>query len=180
MDSDTKQDGWRYRLGLFVFFGALPVPVIAPFVIPLLGLPTTETAALIGGVLVVAELLLVGSVPLLGKEGFQALKATVFGWLKLPDGPVSRRRHRFGVTLLIGSLLLDVALNLGIVLSAFVVTNAEDPTLDFLGLDFDQQLGPGESGLDASARRGMPLDDPVIPNLVHLCEVFHVAQIDRR
>ena len=44
----------------------------------------------------------------------------------------------------------------------------------------DQQFGAGEPGLYTGTRRRMPLDNPGIPDLVHLCEIFHVAQINRR
>ena len=129
---------WRYRLGLVLFFGAFPIFFATPVVIPMLGLSTGESAALIGGILLAVEVLWVASIPLLGKEGFKAVKQRTFGWLKLSSNPVSQGRHRFGVILLFGSILLDVVLNLIMVGSDFLGENADVPTT-LLGLSVSQQ-----------------------------------------
>jgi len=130
---------WRYRLGLTLFFGAFPIFFATPVVIPMLGLSTGESAALIGGILLAVEVLWFASIPLLGKEGFKAVKQRAFGWFKLSSAPVSRVRHQFGVTLLFGSILLDVLLNLIMVGTDFLVKGADVPTKQLLGLSFSQQ-----------------------------------------
>ena len=126
---------WRYRLGMVLFFGAIPIPFITPIAIGMLGLPAGESAALIGGVILTTEVLWFMSIPLLGKEGFKAVKQKAFGWLKLPTGLVSQARHRAGVWLLLGAVLLDVVLNLALVACSFAVEGAGP----VLGLTFDQQ-----------------------------------------
>ena len=130
---------WRYRLGLTLFFGAFPIFFATPVVIPMLGLSAGESAALIGGILLAVEVLWFASIPLLGKEGFKAVKQRTFGWLKLSSNPISRGRHRFGVTLLFGSILLDVLLNLIMLGTDFLVKGADVPTKQILGLSFSQQ-----------------------------------------
>jgi len=129
---------WRYRLGLTLFFGAFPIFFATPVVIPMLGLSAGESAALIGGILLAVEVLWFASIPLLGKEGFKAVKQRTFGWLKLSSSPISQARHRFGVTLLFGSILLDVLLNLIMVGSDFLGETA-DVSTKLLGLNFSQQ-----------------------------------------
>ena len=135
----NTRTSWRYRFGLVLFFSVFPVFIVTPVVIPMLGLSTAESAALIGGILLTSEVLWVASIPLLGKEGFIALKQRAFGWLKLSSGPISRTRHRFGVTLLLGSILLDVFLNLAIVLTDLFIETDGDPTPVLLGMNFEQQ-----------------------------------------
>ena len=136
---ESAKTSWRYRLGLVLFFGAFPIFFATPVVIPMLGLSTGESAALIGGILLAVEVLWFASIPLLGKEGFKAVKQRAFGWFKLSSAPVSRVRHQFGVTLLFGSILLDVLLNLIMVGTDFLVKGADVPTKQLLGLSFSQQ-----------------------------------------
>lgn len=135
----STNTSWKYRLGLVLFFGAFPIFFATPVVIPMLGLSTAESAALIGGILLVVEVFWLASIPLLGKEGFNAVKQRAFGWLKLPSGPISQARHRFGVTLLLGSILLDVFLNSAIVLADLFAETDGDLTPVLLGMNFEQQ-----------------------------------------
>ena len=136
---ESANKSWRYRLGLVLFFGAFPIFFATPVVIPMLGLSTGESAALIGGILLAVEVLWFASIPLLGKEGFEAVKQRAFGWLKLSSGPISRTRHRFGVTLLLGSILIDVLLNLIMVGTDFLAPSADVPGKLLLGLSFSEQ-----------------------------------------
>ena len=85
------------------------------------------------------ELLWFASIPLLGKEGFKEVKQRTFGWLKLPSSPVSQTRHRIGVMLLFGSLLLNVLLNLIMVGVDLFVSGPDQPNPVILGLSFEQQ-----------------------------------------
>ena len=136
---ESANKSWRYRLGLVLFFGAFPIFFATPVVIPMLGLSTGESAALIGGILLAVEVLWFASIPLLGKEGFETVKQRAFGWLKLSSDPISRARHRFGVTLLLGSILLDVLLNLIMVGTDFLAPETDVPTKQLLGLTFSEQ-----------------------------------------
>lgn len=136
---ESSNKSWRYRLGLVLFFGAFPIFFATPVVVPMLGLSAGESAALIGGILLAIEVLWFASIPLLGKEGFEAVKQRAFGWLKLSSNPISRARHRFGVALLFGSILLDVLINLAIVAVDIFVEGAGDPTSVLLGMTLKQQ-----------------------------------------
>lgn len=131
--------GWRYRLGMVLFFGAFPVFFVTPVIVPMLNLSAAESAALIGGILLAVEVFWLASIPLLGKEGFNKVKQRTFGWFKSSSGPVSRTRHRFGVALLFGCILLDVLLNLALVATDFLVPGADVPTKQILGLSFSEQ-----------------------------------------
>ena len=131
--------GWRYQLGLILFFGAFPIFFATPVVIPLLGLSAMESATSIGGILLVVEVLWVASIPLLGKAGFKAVKEKAFGWLKLAQRPMSRMRHRSGVWLLVVSLVLDVLLQLVVMVQHFGVATAANQTPELLGLSFAVQ-----------------------------------------
>jgi hypothetical protein len=135
---EHSKTSWRYRLGLVLFFGAFPIFFATPVVIPMLGLSAAESAALIGGILLAVEVLWFASIPLLGKEGFEAVKQRAFGWLKLSSGPISQMRHRLGITLLFGSIMFDVLLNLVMVGSDFLGQGADVPT-KLLGLSFSHQ-----------------------------------------
>jgi len=137
--AEPPKKTWRYRLGLTLFFGAFPIFFATPVVIPMLGLSAGESAALIGGILLAVEVLWFASIPLLGKQGFEAVKQRAFGWLKLSSSPITRARHRLGVILLLGSILLDVLLNLVMVGTDFLVPGADVPTKQLLGLTFGQQ-----------------------------------------
>ena len=138
-NSENSNSSWRYRLGLVLFFGAFPIFFATPVVVPMLGLSTGESAALMGGILLAVEVLWLASIPLLGKQGFEAVKQRAFGWLKLSSSPVSQARHRFGVALLFGSILLDVLLNLVLVGTDLLVLGADAPTKQLLGLTFGEQ-----------------------------------------
>ena len=108
LSNDKK--GWRYKLGMVLFITPFPIFIATPIVIPLLGLSAAETGALIGGILLAVEIVWFASIPLLGKQGFMALKNKAFGWLKLQEGPISYRRHKLGIFLLVGSILVEVLL----------------------------------------------------------------------
>jgi len=130
---------WRYRLGMILFFGAFPIFFATPVVIPLLGLSAMESATLIGGILLVVELLWFASIPLLGKAGFKAVKERAFGWLKLTERPLSLARHRIGVLLLVGSLVLDLLLQILVMVQHFGAATAANQTPELLGLSFAVQ-----------------------------------------
>jgi hypothetical protein len=130
---------WRYRLGMILFFGAFPIFLATPVVIPFLGLSAMESATLIGGILLVVEVLWIASIPLLGKAGFKDVKEKAFGWLKLAERPMSRMRQRSGVVLLVTSLVLDVLLQLLVMVQHFGAATAANQTPELLGLSFAVQ-----------------------------------------
>ena len=127
--SDTTSKGWRYNLGLALFIIPFPIFFLTPIVIPSLDLPATQTASLIGGILVSVEIIWFASIPLLGKEGFQALKSKAFGWLKLEDKPVSKKRHQFGIVLLFSSILIDLIVQILIIVSHILLDEGQNTIL---------------------------------------------------
>lgn len=91
----------RYRLGLGLFiFGNLLA--VTGMLLPAFGLARGRMVAVIAVILAAGEVISASSIFLLGKEGFKELKTRLFAALKrTPSGePVSRRRHRVGVSLL--------------------------------------------------------------------------------
>ena len=99
--------GWRYKAGLSLFVLAVASPAFAPLVafIEL----STEWKAIIAGFLVVGgpEVFTVAAIALLGKSGFNHLKAKLFAWFKsyAPTREVSRMRYNIGLTMLLGPLV---------------------------------------------------------------------------
>ena len=149
----SPQSGWRYRFGLVLFFGAFPIFFATPVVIPLLGLSAAESAALMGGILLAVEVLWLASIPLLGKKGFSEVKKRAFGWLSFLSRPVNKTRHVFGVWLLLGSILLDVILNLSLIIRNLFV---EDPAAALTVLGMSQsQVSALLSGLQAVTTLGV-------------------------
>ena len=134
----TKTD-WRYKLGLLMFIVPFPIFLLVPIVIPLLGLSATESAAVIGAVIVVVEIVWFASIPLLGKQGFLALKKKAFGFLKLKEGPISRGRHRFGVTLFVVSIATHIVVTAALIIGHANVERAQDLAEPWLGLNFQEQ-----------------------------------------
>jgi hypothetical protein len=105
-DSDTApaRPGWRYQLGRLMFIVPIPLVVIVPVVVPMLGMSAGATAATIGGILVSTEVIWFASIPLLGKEGFKKLEHGLFARLKPTAKPVSQVRHRVGVAMFFTAL----------------------------------------------------------------------------
>jgi hypothetical protein len=121
-----------FTIPFVMFFGA-------PVVIPFLGLTGPQAAAAIGGIVVAAEVIWFASIPLLGKDGFLAMKKKAFGFLKLQTGPISESRHSLGVKLfwigLCGQLSLHALMIVG-----YAIVGAHPERIIF-GLSFEQQLG---------------------------------------
>ena len=128
---------WRVRIGTWMF--AIPFVMFfgAPVVVPFLGYSASEAAALIGGIVVLAEVIWFASIPLLGKEGFWAMKKKAFGFLKLKSGPVSRRTHVLGVRLLLAGLAVQLGLQ-AVLVVAYAIVGAH-PEKVILGMNFEQQ-----------------------------------------
>ena len=81
--TDAPKSGWRVTLGTWMFTIPFVMFFGTPVVIPLLGLSAGQAVAAIGGILVAAEVIWFASIPLLGKQGFIAMKKKAFGFLKL-------------------------------------------------------------------------------------------------
>ncbi len=103
--------GWRIKVGFALFLISL---IGFPLLIPLMGLfgvSGSRIAAVTGGLMLAAELMMVAGAAIAGKDGFAYIKKTVFGYLK-PFGPprtVSRLRYRIGLVMFVLPLLLGWA-----------------------------------------------------------------------
>jgi hypothetical protein len=77
----TTTNGWRFKLGMGLFVSAFALLPIVPIAASL-GTPAPTMAALTGIILVANKVLLMTCVAVMGKPGFQRLKATVMGYVK--------------------------------------------------------------------------------------------------
>jgi len=132
--SETTSRGWRYKLGLLLFIVPIIVFFLTPVVIPMLDLSAVKTASVIGDVLLSGEVVWLASIPLLGRDGFNAIKKKMFGWLKLKDKPVSKKRHLCGIILLLSSILTDVLLQI-LILSIYLFLKKGQDMLFGITLD---------------------------------------------
>ena len=105
---DTKDSRLRMRIGSALFALGLGSPIFVPLVtaLPL----SVELRTLLSGLLVlgIPEALWLVAAAVLGKEGFGALKAQLFGWFRElgPPATVSRARYRVGICLFVLPLLM--------------------------------------------------------------------------
>ena len=104
---DAFKQTWRYKFGLLLIIGGHGV-LLASVVLPFLGLMSASAAAagVVGG-----EILSLVSIVFLGKQGFLAIKAKVFGVVRAEfETPVGRVRHTIGIALLLVNLCTAVTL----------------------------------------------------------------------
>lgn len=98
---------WKYYLGIgLIAFNVLSYIAVA--LLPFLGLTGGTIASFTAGLIIAAEIAFLGAIALLGKEFLEKIKAKVRGWFArpaFPPKPVSRRRHRVGVAMLLVSFL---------------------------------------------------------------------------
>jgi hypothetical protein len=99
--TEPSKPGWRFRLGVSFFALGLVCPVFVPLVAAT-GL-STQWKTILSGILMlgIPELLWVVAVAVMGKAGFDYIKARVFGFFKrhAVPGTVSRTRYRIGLAL---------------------------------------------------------------------------------
>ena len=77
------KQSWRYRLGLGLFVASFPLFYGTIIVVPFLGLSTARSALVMSVLLALFYAMWLLSLPLLGREGFDALKAKYRGWWRL-------------------------------------------------------------------------------------------------
>ena len=99
--------GWRIKVGFIMFIASMVWPVIIPILL-LMGQSTGSVAKITGILMVVAEVLMLASVALTGKEGFAYIKQRIFSVLKSygPPQTVSASRYKIGLILFTAPLLL--------------------------------------------------------------------------
>ena len=125
---------WRYKVGLFMIIAGNLVILVA-LVLPLLGVG----AGIVGTMVLAGEIVSLGSIAFLGKEGFKAIKAKAFAFVKAGYAArVGRVRHYFGIVLLCTNVLTTFILML-YAWTAFDATTPENPMPAIWGLDFAQQ-----------------------------------------
>ncbi len=98
-NTETQYPAWRFKLGLAVlitgFLSPLLIPVVTAFNL------SSEWKTLIIGALAVGipEIFTLVAVAIMGKAGFNKIKAFIFGVLKKhsPPDKVSRTRYRIGL-----------------------------------------------------------------------------------
>jgi hypothetical protein len=105
--SENQAIDWRLKLGAALFGLSILLPVIGVPFVTALGLSTTMTASVSGGLLVGAEVLGVCAVAVMGKSGYAFIKNRVFGFLKQhgPPQKVSRGRYNIGLVIFCVPLL---------------------------------------------------------------------------
>ena len=98
---------WRIKLGAALFGLSILLPVTGVPLVTALGMSTTMTASVSGGLLVGAEVLGVCAVAVMGKSGYAYIKNRVFGFLKQygPPQKVSRGSYNTGLVIFCVPLL---------------------------------------------------------------------------
>ena len=125
---------WRYKVGLGLIIIGHVIMALG-LLSPMLGV----SASMAGGMVVGGELVGLASIAFLGKEGFKAIKAKAFAFLKADfTAHVDRTRHRIGVVLLCISAMTTYIL-MAFALTGFAATTVENPLPAVWGLDYDQQ-----------------------------------------
>jgi uncharacterized membrane-anchored protein len=99
--SEQAVSSWRLKLGVVLFLFSIALPLLGIPMVAAIGLSTTMTASVSGGLLVGAEVLGLLAVVVMGKSGFAFIKTRIFGFLKQygPPKDVSRRRYTIGLVM---------------------------------------------------------------------------------
>ncbi|CAD6517306.1 hypothetical protein LMG27952_00830 [Paraburkholderia hiiakae] len=102
---------WRFRAGIGVFLLAYAAWGLVPLA-ALAGAPATVIATLTGGIVVANKLMLLACVAVMGKPGFERLKALLLRHLKRfsPADTVGPARHAIGLVMFclpLGSAMLE-------------------------------------------------------------------------
>jgi len=125
---------WRYKVGLFMIIvgnAGILVGVLLSFV--------GVGAGTVGALVVGGEIVSLGSIVLLGKEGFKAIKSKAFAFVKAGfAAPVGKTRHYIGIALLCTSVLTTYLMMI-YAWESFAAATAEAPAPVVWGLDVAQQ-----------------------------------------
>ena len=125
---------WRYKVGLFMIIAG-NLGILVALVLPLLGVG----AGIVGAMVLGGEIVSLASIAFLGKEGFKAIKAKAFAFVKAgyaaSVGPV---RHYIGIVLLCTNVVTTYITVL-YAWAAFKATTPENPMPVIWGLEFAQQ-----------------------------------------
>jgi len=118
--------GWRFKASLALFVLSFVVPAAGVLLVTTLGLSTTLTATASGALLMGGELLGVAAVAILGKPGYEYIKARIFGFLKRhgPPREVGPVRYSFGLVMFCTPILFAW---LSIYLADYIPGYVQDP-----------------------------------------------------
>lgn len=126
---------WRYKIGLFMILVGNAVVIFAPIILPFLGV----SIGIIGAIVLCGEVFATGSIVILGKEGFKAIKNKISGVMKAGyTAAVGKTRHTIGITL----FCLHAVSAYIIAAYAWIVfgrTTPENPFPEVWGLSFEGQ-----------------------------------------
>lgn len=101
IEETPQHTGWRLRLGLVIFIVGFASPLLIP-VVTATNLPATWKTLISGALAVgIPEVFSLIAIAIMGKQGFNAIKARLFGFLKKhgPPDRVSRTRYRIGLVM---------------------------------------------------------------------------------
>ena len=137
--SDTFTKTWRYKAGIFMFFGG-QVGLVIGLLLPVLGLAAGGKAGIAGLLIVGGELTTLSSIVFLGKAGFLAIKKKLFGFLKKDfEAPVGPVRHYCGIAILFVNMFTTYATAI-YAWSAFSASTPDAPAAPVVwGLDLQGQ-----------------------------------------
>lgn len=98
MQTKPKFD-WRLKLGLVMFTLSITLPIVGVPVVVVMDISETMKASVSGGLLVTGELLGLGAVAVMGKEGYLFIKGHLFKFLKqhASADQVGKVRYRIGL-----------------------------------------------------------------------------------
>ncbi|WP_027186343.1 transporter suffix domain-containing protein [Desulfovibrio inopinatus] len=107
--------GWKYYTGIgLLAYSCLPFLLVT--ILPFLGLSLAESGAFVLTILATGEVAFIGAAALLGKEFIAAIKTKILKIFRRPplpeseSQPISRTRHRAGITLFLLSFLPHYAI----------------------------------------------------------------------
>lgn len=101
--------GWRFKCGIGMFILAFALWLLIPIAASM-DTPGSRIAALTGAIFIANKVLLISCIAVMGKEGFQKLKAIVFGHAKrlAPVQKVGPVRHAIGLVMFVLPLLTSM------------------------------------------------------------------------
>jgi len=104
---EQPQTVWRLRLGIFIFVIGFASPLLIP-VVTATDLPAGWKTFISGALAVgIPEVFSIIAIAIMGKSGFNAIKARLFAFLKKhgPPDRVGRTRYRVGLVMFVLPLL---------------------------------------------------------------------------
>ncbi|WP_233233914.1 transporter suffix domain-containing protein [Bordetella sp. LUAb4] len=106
--ADTAS-GWRFKLGIVLFVLAFAIWLLVPLA-GAMGASGARLATLTGAVFLANKVVMVACIAVMGKAGFQRLKAAAFGHAKrlAPVKTVGPTRHAIGLVMFSVPLLSSV------------------------------------------------------------------------